>query len=362
MDAIEKAIRSAFAKGDPSDRAFREKVYRSAFGALDRAIASNPGMAPEMADLRRRHLTARISDIESEFIPAVAAVEEAPRPDRGPQSRVATPSVEPSAGMHPAHDDRVRPEPVVEPGDMAGAGTARDRHDFDYEVDTPDVEYRKPPRRRRPWAAVFIGVMILSMAVIGAWWAFDSGLFRSPSERDGSVPNPPQVLEDEEFDPDRPAEPPMLPGGPQNFDDWLVVFDPADPTTVTAPGDSNAEAMEGDAGRFIRIGSGPSGSPILFDVGQGVLEGLAGQRVVFNIVAERPQEGETQIAVDCNLAELGDCGRKRYVVGVTREEFLFEIDLPNTDPGAGGTIAINPDVEGGGKTVDIYAIRVAPAQ
>jgi hypothetical protein len=350
VDAIEKAIRSAFAKGDPRERAFREKVYRSAFAALDKAISANPGMAPEMVDLRRRHLTARISDIESEFIPAVPSVDQ-PSPPAG--ARQTPPPAAPSP--------RIEPEPVIDRDDMLQEAPS-DRYADAYDVEAPEGEYAKPPRRGRPWAAALIGVLLLCAGIMGAWWAIDSGFFKTPAERDGSVPNPPQVLEDEDFDPDRPAEPPLLPGGPDDLADWIVVFDPTDPTTVTAPGDSSAEVMDADGEPFIRIGAGASGSPVLFDVGQGVLEQLAGRRAVFNIVAERPEDGETQIAVDCNLAELGDCGRKRYVVGVTREEFLFEVDLPPIDPGAGGTIAINPDVESGGKTVDIYAIRVSPVE
>lgn len=355
MDAIEKAIRSAFAKGDPRERSFREKVYRSAFAALDKAIASNPGMAPEMAELRRRHLSARISDIESEFIPAVPAVERPVSPTQPSSPSIDTPSAAgPATGSY-------APEPQIERDGFAAEPHVPERHDFDYEVDTPGVSYRKPPRRGRPWVAMFIGVMAVCAIGIAIWWLSGSGLFRAPGQGDGSVPNPPQVVDDEDFDPDRPAEPPLA-GGADSLDDWLVVFDPSDPTTVTAPGDSSAETMDADGEPFLRIGAGASGSPVLFDVGQGVLEQIAGRRAVFNVVAERPEDGETQIAVDCNLAELGDCGRKRYVVGVTREELLFEVDLPNTDPGAGGTIAINPDVEGAGKTVDIYAIRVSPAQ
>jgi hypothetical protein len=80
-------------------------------------------------------------------------------------------------------------------------------------------------------------------------------------------------------------------------------------------------------------------------------------------VVARAQEGEeTQISVDCNFGELGDCGRKRYLVGITREEFLFEVELPAGNPGSGGTIAINSDVEGQGRAVDLFAIRVSTAQ
>ena len=67
---IEKAIRSAFEKGDAEDKSFREKVYRSAFAALDRALQQNPNVTVEVAIRRRKALQAQITEIESEFIAA----------------------------------------------------------------------------------------------------------------------------------------------------------------------------------------------------------------------------------------------------------------------------------------------------
>ncbi|RWK67297.1 MAG: hypothetical protein EOR45_35765, partial [Mesorhizobium sp.] len=74
MDAIEKAIRNAFEKGNAEDRAFRERVYRSAFAALDRALQANPNVTVEVAIKRRKAVQAKITEIESEFLPAVPAV------------------------------------------------------------------------------------------------------------------------------------------------------------------------------------------------------------------------------------------------------------------------------------------------
>ena len=74
MDAIEKAIRNAFEKGNAEDRAFREKVYRSAFAALDRVLQANPNVTVEAAINRRKAVQAKIAEIESEFLPAVQAV------------------------------------------------------------------------------------------------------------------------------------------------------------------------------------------------------------------------------------------------------------------------------------------------
>ncbi|TIT46512.1 MAG: hypothetical protein E5W64_17600, partial [Mesorhizobium sp.] len=79
MDAIEKAIRNALEKGNAEDRAFRERVYRSAFAALDRALQANPGVTVEVAIKRRKAIQAKITEIESEYLPAVPGV--APRID-----------------------------------------------------------------------------------------------------------------------------------------------------------------------------------------------------------------------------------------------------------------------------------------
>ncbi|RVA90401.1 hypothetical protein EN925_15030, partial [Mesorhizobium sp. M7A.F.Ca.US.006.04.2.1] len=92
LDAIEKAIRNALEKGNAEDRAFRERVYRSAFAALDRALQANPGVTVEVAIKRRKAIQAKITEIESEFLPAV--------PDVGPQGDA--PAVELGADSAPA--------------------------------------------------------------------------------------------------------------------------------------------------------------------------------------------------------------------------------------------------------------------
>jgi hypothetical protein len=104
--------------------------------------------------------------------------------------------------------------------------------------------------------------------------------------------------------------------------------------------------------------SGASGAAVSFDVGQGILEQLAGKHAVFDIVARAEEGKDTQMSVDCDFGALGDCGRKRYAVGHVRNEYLFEVDFPDKSPGAAGSIAINSDFDKQGKSVDIYEIRV----
>lgn len=397
MDVIETAIRNAFEKGDAGDRAFREKVYRSVFAALDRALKANPNITVEAAINRRKSLQVKIAEIESEFIPAVPTVE----PDvasaeraldkveiraESPRGPATTPVPEVSLGRQEpaASPPRRAPEPTVEPAraaptarKAAPAGNGRVEPRLDAAGDAPrrpaavaaeaevpaQTERVVDAERRRPYAAIFIIVTLLSLGAIGAWWGFQTGLFKTPEEIDTSVPNPPAATGSEDFDPDEePIGAPARPGEADAQRNWITVFTPSDPSLVNAPGDTKAEVMEDDSGSFIRIRSGASGSAVTFDVGQGVLEQLAGKRAVFDIVARAEEGKETQISVDCNFGELGDCGRKRYAVGYEKGEFLFEIELPNKRPGAEGTIAINSDIANGGKAIDVYEIKASVAQ
>jgi len=212
--------------------------------------------------------------------------------------------------------------------------------------------------KRRPFAAIFFGVTLLCAAAIGIWWAIQTGLINPPSQEVTGIEQPPADTED--FEPGAEGEP-IKPGQADPQRQWIVAFSPADPSTVSAPGDTKAEVVQEPAGQFMRIQSGASGSAIIFDIGQGILEQIAGKKATFDIVAKAQDGQDTQMSVDCNFGELGDCGRKRYAVGTTRADYLFEIDMPAGTPGAGGTIAINPDFSNSGKAVDIFEIKVSVA-
>lgn len=353
MDSIEKAIRNAFEKGDAEDRAFREKVYRAAFAALDRALKSNPSLTVETAISRRKGLQAKITEIESEFMPAAPAAAPTVSLNGGPSSASAPPVT--TGDTHP-HVLPVVPDimpdanfpsiPAVETNGGRAGGAVSDRD-------------ARAAERRRPFAAMFFAATLLAAGGIGAWWAVQTGLFKSAAEIDTSVPNPPRQLDSEDFSPNQVGAGPAKPGELDQQRDWVSVFSPSDPTLVSAPSGTSAEVMKDDTGSFLRIRSDGSGSAISFDVGQGILERIAGKHAMFDIVARGEEGKETQMSVDCNFGELGDCGRKRYVVGYERGEYLFDMTLPDKKPGASGTIAINSDIDNDGKSVDIYEIRVS---
>ncbi|SDA95176.1 hypothetical protein [Mesorhizobium qingshengii] len=376
MDAIEKAIRNALEKGNAEDRAFREKVYRSAFAALDRALQANPGVTVEVAINRRKSIQAKITEIESEFLPAVPDV--APRGE-APAVELAddaAPTVETGqAAPSPVVDGPVQsgsdaphshvlpvvpdimPEPVL-PGapaiDMSAPASAQAAAEV-----APDRDERRIKGRRLPLTAIFLGVTLLAAIGIGLFFAMQTGVFKTPAQLDTAPPQAPPTVEDDDFTPADGETGPAKPGAADQSRDWINVFSPTDPTHVSAPSDAKAEVMKDDTGSFLRIQSGASGSAISFDVGQGVLEKLAGKHAVFDIIARSEEGKETQMSVDCNFGELGDCGRKRYAVGQQQNEYLFDVKFPDKHPGSAGTIAINSDFDKQGKAADIYEIRVS---
>jgi hypothetical protein len=389
LDAIEKAIRNAFEKGNAEDRSFREKVYRSAFAALDRALQANPGVTVESAINRRKAMQAKIAEIESEFLPAVAvAPVQADGPGTGAAPAVESPAgratgtaapstdapgavstaprIEPAAertgagvaprsassvpspGLPPAAPD-IRLEPPLA-GSPAAAPSAADV--------APDRDERRARRRRFP-AGLVLGVLLLAAAGYGLWWALDTGLLRLPA---GTGMGSPPVLGDDAAAPPVDPSEPLKPGAADQDRDWITIFVPSDPTLVSAPADAGAEVMKDDTGSFLRIRSGASGSAVSFDVGQGILEQLAGKHAVFDVVARAEDGKDTQMSIDCNFGELGDCGRKRYAVVHEKNEYLFDVQFPDKHPGAAGTIAVDSDFDKQGRSVDIYEIRVSVAE
>lgn len=339
MDAIENAIRRAFEKGDARDRTFREKVYRSAFTALERSLESNAEIPEDAKRTRRIALKAKITEIETEFMPARAPAAQAPQRAATP-ARQATPSSDFTPSVE--RDER-----------RAAARTPEQK--------TGKRRREKVPRQRRrhPFAMLYLIATLAAFIGVGIWWSLSSGIFLSDAERDTSVRNPPMQLQEEDYSTGETDG--QTGSGSRATGQWLAIFTPTDPTTVAAPGNASAEVVQDDGRPALRIASDRD-SGIVFDVGQGVLEALAGKNAIFSLDVASQDGQETQISISCHFGSLGSCGRKRYVVGPSRTEFLFEVEMPSGNPGSGGTIAIVPDVEGKRRALDVYGIRTATAE
>ena len=359
MVAVKQAIRGALEKGDAQDPAFREKVYRQAFAALERSIQATPGTSAEDVRRRRDYLKTSISEIESEFQPARPAVPPSrrepslgePAPHR-PPPRDAAPSIRPAAAragngdFAPSIDSADRLSPIDRP-----PGSVPPRRD-------PAKVKRRS--RRRPFAMLFVLATLVAAVGIGAWWTMESGILKSAAERDTSVPNPP-LLQEEDFDPDAEAGANGRGSAVQARGEWITIFSPSDPTSVSATAGVSAEVVEGEERAVLRLSGSGTDSAVRFDIGPGILERLAGRRVIFALVAQAQEGSETQISVSCNFGPLGGCGRSRYVVGPSEMEYLFETELPAGSPGSGGFISVVPDIEGQGRVLDIFSLRVSTA-
>ncbi|MGB3500434.1 MAG: hypothetical protein WBA44_02345 [Mesorhizobium sp.] len=392
MDAIEQAVRSAFAKGNPDDPAFRERVYRSAQSALEKAVAANPTISPDAVARRRQKLLDVVASIESEFARSSEVLSPAPTPaparqDTPPaapdisidpaRTAPATPRAEPR--FEPAAEPRLEPrldQPASarnpspqpppqrrEPG-FASSGPAP-------EIGTPQAEPvtrqtaramreeasdapRERERRRFPWGLV-AGLTIL-IVVIGLvfWTAVELGFVKSSSNAQ-STPSASVTRPGAEHEP----------GGAEStggLHEWMPVFAPSDPTTAIAAAGARAEVLNASGDQVMRITSGRSGAPVRLEIGQGVLERLAGKRAIFDIVARGGDGKETQMSVTCVLQGMEGCGRNRYAVGIERGEYLFEVDVPANAGRGTGSIEIVSDISSEGKSVDLIEVRASTAE
>lgn len=373
LDPIETAIRNALRKGDAGDRAFRARVYRSAFNALHRVLDESGDITPAEAVARRDNLKARITEIEAEYAPA------GPAETNPPLAEEEVPSirVDQEAGA-------VSAPPLDAPEIRAERREGRSRKDTSAKVEPriipddgaprtyPDLDARStgrasrqvegPAQRggRRFFVAPLASLVVLALIIGAAWWLLQNGPFSKAPQSGAPGWHPPQTLQEESSG--GTAEAPKKEGQADAERRWIVIFTPDDPTMATAGAGAQASVMqEGDA-KFLRIVSGAKNGEVTFEVGKGVLEQIAGKHALFDVVA-RAQEGkDTQMSVNCDFGALGACERKRYEVGNQRNDFLFEMDMPNASPTGAGKISIVSDIGKQGKAVDIYEIRVSTRQ
>lgn len=315
MDPIEKAIRNALDKGDASDEAFRERVYKSAFSVFERALAGRTSLSPEEAEIRRERFRARIVEIETEFTPAVPAVSESGSRFSGPSGADRAPAIQ--------LDDRFEPRRL-------------DDHD-----DQPrPVRKKKPALRRFLFLGIAAIVGILLLGIL-AWWILLGG--SSGANRESGAATLPDPAATMEAPPER---------------DWISIFAPEDSTNVGLSGNATAEIIAEEGRAYLRL-RGDGQSEARFDIGRGILEQMAGRKSLISILARAGDGEAVKIAVECSLDELGDCGRKRFEIGPTLAEFLFELEAEDGTPRQAGTILLRPAIEGGESVVDIQGIRVA---
>lgn len=350
---LETALKHALAKGEASNPAFRQRVYRAAVEALERTLAAQTDADPEQVADQKRRLADAIRAAESAYQQPAA---------KGTEPEVAPVSPEVSAeprSAAPGPEVALRAEPRPE---TRGARPERSLGD-DMRIEAPERGDRQQRRRRAPFAKLLTGAVVLALIVVGAWWVITTGAFQSAEERDTSVPNPPVKLENESFqgtrDPGTSTAPERLPVDADRDAGWITLFQPADPTTLSLVGNASATIESDATSQFARIVSPDAASPVVVDIPPGTLQALAGRTAQFSIVARSDDNAPTQMSVTCDLAGVGDCGRLRFSVTQNDNEFLFRVDLPAGASSVGsGSLSIVTDIEEQGRAVKLSDVRV----
>ncbi len=220
---------------------------------------------------------------------------------------------------------------------------------------SPD-KVRQRPELRRGWAFLFILITLLAFFVMALWIAFTTGALKirgaSGEAPDISVTVAPV---------DQPVPAVEKPALAPVSDDWLMIFRPDNPGDLVVDPTIKADINGQGPLAKLRIEPAPSttgDAAVVFAIGEGVLQQVAGKKAVFDIVAAADKGKPTQISVLCDFAGLGDCGRKRYQIDDATSDNLFQIEFPAGAPQGAGEIILNPDVDGKGRALDIYAIKV----
>ena len=222
----------------------------------------------------------------------------------------------------------------------------------------PDMA-RQRPELRRGWAFLFILITLLAFFVMALWIAFTTGALKIRSASDEPADTSVTVAPVDEPAPaaEKPAAAPVA-------DDWLMIFRPDNPGDMVVDPTIKADITgQGPLSR-LRIEPAPSttgDAAVVFSIGQGILQQLSGKKAVFDIVAAADKGSPTQISVLCDFAGLGDCGRKRYQIDDATSDNLFQIEFPAGAPQGAGEFILNPDVDGKGRALIIYAIKVRVA-
>ena len=355
LQQIEKAIRDALAKVDAGDPKIRQRVYSTVWTAHERSLASSTELDEAGKGHRRERLKALIGSIESEFRSArPAAAPPAPGVRVEPAFQGLGPRQSPAASGEAAGEGLAGVSPGQRHAPSHPSRAAGD--DIAIKMSRDD---RTQQPRRRSFTMFFVVATLLVAVGIGVIWTIYSGILVPQSER--GVPTAPVQLGSEDYSAGNGQGSGQ--GQKEPEAKWISVFTPDDPTLMSAIGGATAEIAKNGDEQFARLASSSPDGEVRFDVGQGILDQLAGGRAVFDITLQTEGDKPVQVAVRCDFGGLAVCERNRYEVGITRQDFLLEVDLPaGVHPQAGGTIVVNTDIASTGGKVDVYGIRVRAGQ
>lgn len=311
MAGFEDVILRALEKQQPASADQRGQIYDSARDTLAKMLEKSENLNPENIFDQQQRLEAAIITIE--------------------QAYLAVQSKNIAASEIIANDSDIVP-------------------DVDVPDNVNDTDNKVSILRRRPFALMLLGTIVLVAIGMSAWWIYDQKLIMPAEMRDNSVPNPPKILAGES-------------SGFADEAGWITIFEPEDPTGLVAPAASTAELGEDSNGSYVRLSSGKGelqrGFQMVVDFG--ILETLIGKTAIFEVTAKSSNSDNQQFVVTCQFGSLGNCGSNRFAVGRAITIFTFEMQFDATTASRSAksaVLSLLADLTGQGMPLDIYRVRV----
>ena len=242
--------------------------------------------------------------------------------------------------------------------------------------DDEELSFKPEPivvrkKRRGLFARMLIIFTLFAFLVMGAAWIYSSGLLISEAQRDQSVPNPPAEIQEDDFDGADASTPPtafepdrQLTGSFSS--DWLNVFDAGmNVGTVKAGSQVTTENVRLPSGAALRVTSRGStnGGDIQFEVPVELMRQLSGRTSTIAVTLQSSTDTPTQVSIECDFKSLGQCSRHRFTAMPERSDLLINTTFTGgMVANATGSISVNADIDGAGKSVNIYSVRILPSE
>ena len=384
MANFETLIRNALASQSSTDENVRRKVYNSSKNALEKMIAANRNLTLEEALKQRRALEQAVIRIEQEYTapppepelepvaPEPVPLESAPVaepvqqiqpiPSSVPQEpepvSVATPPPAPQAESLPVAPAQSAPQTVA----SASANASMDVPPPSVEPvlvdESPDLPPEFSNRRRKQRRSIGIIIVLLVLALL-AW----VGYYLFTGLMDGSLLN-----SNGQNQSNRNANT----AGQSSNSEYITILEPSDTSSLITAGRGTAEIVNRQNQQMLSLTSlrdendrEKSAKSILLRLKPGVIEKIQGRNVTVEIFARSGSSGPAQFAIECQFGILGNCGRKRFRIGLQPEAVVFSIRLKKLEGTASDAFfAINTDItssadiSGIGDTIDIAYARL----
>jgi hypothetical protein len=389
VSGLETAIRNALSRSERGNPETRARIYQSARNALEAGLRKQEINDPETVAAQRHRLEATIHQIETEerealraevalvtraepVAPSIAeraALEPVLRAEREtPTARTAGGMANAGradpvgevrsehrdlGGIRPERDDRLA-KPSI-PVDTTGA--ASEPSDF-----RPERVVKARKRRGRFFSFLLVVATLVAGIGTAVWWVESSGLL-NPARNGSDLSSPPATVSGDDFSGEDPLKK-ALDTQSRFSSDWREVFGPGEMANLSAGSAGRLESVttnEGPAARVTSTSAERDGA-ISIKVESAVLGEMSGKTSTIALTLQSVSGKPVQVAVECEFATLGTCGRHRFTVS-ERTDVLFQVEFDRSlSPSGAGQLILNSDMGGGGQSVNLFAARILPGE